>query len=291
VEPLVSIVIPVYNAEATVARTIRSLAAIGEASRARVQVVVVDDGSTDDGPALAASELARLTGLPHELVRQDNRGLAGARSTGLARARADWLFLLDADDELTLDVVAAIDGHERCTALGFTVDYYRDGRRTGSRRPVLLTPANRLRALTAGNPLTVSSVLFRRECVDADFRPEFRSLEDWLFWFENPRIFERMHVRPAARSAIIHLHAQNMSRNLAGMGHHREMVAQRILATQGAALGARERRNLRVQAAIGSILQGHGGLASGWRQVPCDARLYAKLWAYAVAQRLRAARG
>lgn len=88
----IDIVMPLYNKAATVAGSIRS---IQRQTFTDWRLIVVDDGSTDDGAArVAALNEDRL-----ELVRQDNQGPGAARNAGLARANADYVAFLDADDE------------------------------------------------------------------------------------------------------------------------------------------------------------------------------------------------
>jgi glycosyltransferase involved in cell wall biosynthesis len=92
-EPLVSIVIAAFNAEATIEETCRAALAQTYAS---IEVLVVDDGSTD---ATAAMVLALADRDPRlRLIRQHNRGVAAARNAGIAAARGELLAPLDADD-------------------------------------------------------------------------------------------------------------------------------------------------------------------------------------------------
>ncbi len=86
----ISVVIPAYNAESFLAEAIASALA---QSPPVSEVVVVDDGSTDDTASLAAS-----FGPPVIVVRQDNRGIGAARNAGVAVAHGDYLAFLDADD-------------------------------------------------------------------------------------------------------------------------------------------------------------------------------------------------
>jgi GT2 family glycosyltransferase len=88
--PSFSVIIPVHNGEATVARAIDSVLA---QSYPPLEVVVVDDGSTD----ATADRVAAFEGLVR-LIRQDNRGVSEARNRGVASARGMWLAFLDADD-------------------------------------------------------------------------------------------------------------------------------------------------------------------------------------------------
>ena len=94
--PAFSIVIPAYNYAHFLRRAVTSACTQDGAD---VEVLVVDDGSTDDTPAvmdkLSAEFGERLT-----YHRQPNQGPAAARAKGLALARHDWLVFLDADDEL-----------------------------------------------------------------------------------------------------------------------------------------------------------------------------------------------
>lgn len=91
--PCVSVIVPAFNAEATLAETLHSV--LGQAHR-DLEILVVDDGSSDGTAALAA-DLAR-TEPRLTLIRQENAGVAAARNAGLARARGAYVAWLDADD-------------------------------------------------------------------------------------------------------------------------------------------------------------------------------------------------
>ena len=91
--PRVSVVVPIYNVEAYLGSCLESLAAqtFGD-----IEVVMVDDGSTDGSAALAA-EHARRDGR-FRLVSRSNGGLSRARNTGIAAARGEFLSFVDSDD-------------------------------------------------------------------------------------------------------------------------------------------------------------------------------------------------
>jgi glycosyltransferase involved in cell wall biosynthesis len=92
-QPLVSVVIPTYNRAYCLARTIDSV--LGQ-TYPRFEILVVDDGSTDDTPALVRS---RFGGEPRiKYIYQPNGGVAAARNRGIAEAQGDCLALLDSDD-------------------------------------------------------------------------------------------------------------------------------------------------------------------------------------------------
>lgn len=86
----VSVVIPAYNAEATLRDALDSVL---DQTRPPDEVIVVDDGSTDRTPQVAESYGNRV-----RLLRQPNRGEAGARNTGVLAARGELIAFLDADD-------------------------------------------------------------------------------------------------------------------------------------------------------------------------------------------------
>ncbi len=87
---LVSVVIPVYNGERYLGRAIGSVLA---QTWPHMELIVVDDGSTDRSPQIIAGYGDRLIA-----VRQPNRGVAGARNAGFERARGRFIALLDQDD-------------------------------------------------------------------------------------------------------------------------------------------------------------------------------------------------
>ena len=87
-EPLVSVVIPVHNGQRFLAEAIDSVLAQAYPHR---EVVVVDDGSADDSPAIARARPVRYQWQP-------NQGVAAARNAGLAAARGDLIGFLDQDD-------------------------------------------------------------------------------------------------------------------------------------------------------------------------------------------------
>ena len=112
--PLLSIVIPSYNGAAYLPRAVSSAFAF---SNVPVEVLVVDDGSTDDTPAVLQGLARDFPAL--KMFRKDNGGLSSARNFGIEQASGCYLVLLDSDDELIpIETLDALDGHVDIVRLG-----------------------------------------------------------------------------------------------------------------------------------------------------------------------------
>jgi glycosyltransferase involved in cell wall biosynthesis len=100
-QPEISIVIPLYNKEPEVVRSIKSLFA---QSFTDFEVVVVNDGSTDKGPETVKSfKDPRI-----RIINQANAGVSAARNRGIAEAQTNLIAFLDADDEWDPDFLETI---------------------------------------------------------------------------------------------------------------------------------------------------------------------------------------
>lgn len=98
--PVVSVVVPAKNAAAYIGETIASALAQADVS----EVIVVDDGSTDDTVAIVRAICdPRL-----RLIMNDASGVSAARNLGARSARGDWLMFLDADDRLRPNAVTTL---------------------------------------------------------------------------------------------------------------------------------------------------------------------------------------
>jgi glycosyltransferase involved in cell wall biosynthesis len=137
--PEVSVIIPTYNRRAMVREAVASVVAQSCASRRfGIEVIVVDDGSTDG----TAEELELLAGEVNAegagaicvtVVRTENRGVAAARNTGVAKATAPLIAFLDSDDlwlPHKLDrQMAFMDAHPDCAIAQTEEIWMRGGRR------------------------------------------------------------------------------------------------------------------------------------------------------------------
>ncbi len=109
---LISVIIPVFNGEQTVARAVRSVLA-NETDGIAIEAIVVDDGSTDATPEIL-DRIAQETNV--RLIRTENRGAAAARNTGCAEANGEYVGFVDCDDWIEPDMyrklLTALLGHD-----------------------------------------------------------------------------------------------------------------------------------------------------------------------------------
>jgi glycosyltransferase involved in cell wall biosynthesis len=121
-QPKVSAVIPTYNYAQFVREAIESALA---QSWSNMEVVVVDDGSTDDTAQRLAEYGDRI-----RTIRQENRGLSAARNTGIREASGEYIAFLDSDDVWLPEKTAM--QMRLASEKGFEVVVSRGGEKTGS---------------------------------------------------------------------------------------------------------------------------------------------------------------
>lgn len=104
---MISVIIPVYNAEKYLERCLDSVLN----SRFRdLEIILVNDGSTDGSPALCSRYAEREPRI--RLITQKNQGVSAARNRGIDEARGEWILFLDADDFITDDFLSMTAAEE-----------------------------------------------------------------------------------------------------------------------------------------------------------------------------------
>ena len=91
----ISVVMPLYNKEAEVEQSLRSVI---EQSLAPREIIVVDDGSTDSSVAIVERIIAQYRDVPIRFIRQENSGVSAARNRGVREATGEFVAFIDADD-------------------------------------------------------------------------------------------------------------------------------------------------------------------------------------------------
>ncbi|MFN8925992.1 MAG: glycosyltransferase family 2 protein [Rhodospirillales bacterium] len=165
--PLVSVLVPAHNAAGTIAAALDT--ATGQ-TWPEIEIIVVDDGSTDETASIVAGLAAADPRI--RLIRRPNGGVSAARNSALAAARGAWLAPLDADDLWRRDKIerqlARTDDPETVCVYGWYVPVDAEGRAlpdrvSGGQREGMIRDA-----LLLGNFVGPgSSPLLRRSAVEA----------------------------------------------------------------------------------------------------------------------------
>lgn len=212
----VSVIIPVYNCEATIERAISS--ALDQGSEI-AEVIVVDDGSTDNtGPIVAtlAQSDSRIT----SIRLPGNAGVSVARNTALANVSSDWVAVLDADDWFRPDRLRKMLLASKCLNADLVCDNLRLfdhalGREVGVTRfgfgatamPITvemlfdLDHAFRRHHLGFTKPMVRMAFLKNKNIT---YNPRFRVGEDFLFLAEAVLSGARAFILPSADYVYVH---------------------------------------------------------------------------------------
>lgn len=176
--PTVSVVIPCYNGAGFLGEALASVLA---QTHPVLEVILVDDGSTDD-----SAEIAAAFGSPVRVLRQPNRGESVARNRGVRESRGEWIAFLDADDAWLPERLAAQFAQCPADAVALHCNLIFFGAENYTTR-IEETPADlrySLAELCCRNWFhTPSAVIVRRD-VCPPFQEQVRYGEDLLFFLE-----------------------------------------------------------------------------------------------------------
>ncbi|MDR7419935.1 MAG: glycosyltransferase family 2 protein [Armatimonadota bacterium] len=183
--PLVSVVMPVYNAADTVEDAVRSLL---RQTYANLEVVVVDDGSTDRSAALVEA----MGDTRVRILKLEHGGIVRARNAGCAEARGLYLAVLDSDDIAHERRIAAqVEYLERRPTVGLLGTYARFVYDDGAERVFAPPVDDRAlrRYLLWDNPFVHSSVMYRKQAFEdaKGYTPGPVANEDYRLWIEMAR--------------------------------------------------------------------------------------------------------
>lgn len=216
--PLISVVIPLYNKELHIKRTIDSILA------QKVQdfeIIVIDDGSTDK----SAEVVKNFTDTRIRLIQQENAGVSAARNKGIENSKADIIAFLDADDEWTpsfLETVLRLrEKYPEAGAYSTAIDVYKYGRINSVKYNAIppapwegLVPRYFLTVATGTYPVCSSAV-----CIPKRIFSELGVFQVGACWGEDDEFWGRIALHyPIAFSreigAIYHKEAINRACNL-----------------------------------------------------------------------------
>jgi len=244
VEPKLSVIVPTYNRSDYVRQCLRSLRACGVAD---LEIIVADDGSTDDTEIVVAQ-----TDPTARYFRQANTGTpATARNRGFELSRGRYVAFLDCDDEWIPDApvraVELLDRYPEVDALfaearmGNPAEGYRSWIEMAGQSTFFELPCRRpeadfrilervpfFRRMAERNPVFIGAVAMRREAFArcGGFDPGLRGAADWELWLRmaSRLTFGYLH-KPLA---VYTRHLDNMSSDEEGMSREFCMALQRV---------------------------------------------------------------
>jgi len=211
----ISVIIPVYNGARFIAEALRD---VHEQAYPALEVVIVDDGSTDELDAALAQ-----IGLPFRLIRQDNSGPAAARNAGIAAASGEWIAFQDVDDLWTPGTLHRLAKH---LILHPNVPVVHGGIATlypsSEADEWIIAPSN-----ADAFPFTIGAGLYRRSIFDqvGGFDESLRYGED-IEWFARLRL---EHPSVMIPDVVVHRrrHRGNMTNDRIALARgHREALAK-----------------------------------------------------------------
>lgn len=187
--PLISVLVPAYNVETYLPRCLDSLIA---QTLPGLEIIVVNDGSTDTTGAILDGYACRFPGIIHA-VHKENGGISAARNTALAMATGEYIGFMDSDDAAVPEMYESLEA----TARRLKADLVCCGREDirgddGGGAPITFLPApiedvvdirEHPEALTSMSPFLWDK-LFRHEVIRAHglrFREDINFCEDFLF--------------------------------------------------------------------------------------------------------------
>ena len=94
---VISVIIPVYNAEESIEKCLDSIK--NQTWKGEFEIIVINDGSADRSGEILENYRQKNPEMPIQLINQENGGVSKARNTGLKIAKGDYIALLDSDDE------------------------------------------------------------------------------------------------------------------------------------------------------------------------------------------------
>ena len=179
--PLITVVVPVYNTARTIERCVLT---IWEQTYSHLEIILVDDGSTDNSGDICD----RLAGRDSRtrVIHQPNQGLSGARNAALAQCHGDFVTFVDADDTILPDMISQlyrlIQNESTLMAISALTEVYPNKQRV-IKNPRLRSPLSTSRCLKAmlaedGFTMSMGGKLFARQLFQAVQFPLGKLYED-----------------------------------------------------------------------------------------------------------------
>jgi glycosyltransferase involved in cell wall biosynthesis len=222
----VSAVIPTHNRSSVLRRALES---VGAQTRPPDEIVVVDDGSTDDSAEWIRRDFPAVT-----LVRQENAGVSAARNRGVAQAQCEWVAFLDSDDEWRPEKLErqmrALEANPEYHICHTNEIWIRNGRRVNEGKRHAKSGGWIFRNCLALCVISPSSVVVRRALLErlGGFDETLPVCEDYDLWL---RICARHPVLFLEEALAVKYggHEDQLSRKYPAMDRYRVRALDKIL--------------------------------------------------------------
>lgn len=174
----VSVIVPAYNAENTLAETLESV--LVQTYR-NFEIVIVDDGSTDRTADVAS--VFTNSEAPVRLINQDNQGLAAARNAAISWSVGEFILPLDADDRISHKylekTVPLLDSHASIGFVSTGIKYF------GGNDVHIPVQQQTYQAQLRANQIPVCS-LVRKKAIESvgGYKSDAPGWEDWMLWLD-----------------------------------------------------------------------------------------------------------
>ncbi|WP_456409218.1 glycosyltransferase family 2 protein [Caldithrix abyssi] len=252
----ISVIIPVYNRPQMVKRAIESVLAQTEAAH---EILVINDGSTDETPRILEKFGTRIT-----VVNQAHKGVSAARNTGIRLARGEWIALLDSDDEWLPEKLAMArefhESHPQYLIFQSQEIWIRHGKRVNPKKKHQKYGGWIFRqslplCIVSPSAVVIHQSVFKKVGL---FDENFPVCEDYDLWLRVARLFP---IGLDSRPGIVKYggHEDQLSRKYWGIDYYRVLAIEKHLKENNLPPDLR-------QAALEEILKKLQVLISGYQK-------------------------
>ena len=180
---LVSVIVPVYNTEKYLSRCLDSIA---HQTLQDIEIICVDDGSTDDTACICKKYVSEA-GDMFRYVYQENKGLGAARNKGLSLVETPYTAFLDSDDLWMPDKLEKQIMFMEEKKIGFSCTAYRQMDEKGNNLSTIMIPPKKIsyqKCIYLSNPIGNLTVMYNQEVLGKFKVPEIKKRNDFALWLQ-----------------------------------------------------------------------------------------------------------
>lgn len=205
----ISIIMPVYNGEHTIERSI--LSCIGQSEK-DFELIIIDNGSNDNTKIVVNKFLndKRIN-----YISINKKGRSHARNIGLKRAKGKYIVFLDADDTLNKNIlekgISILNENPEYFGYASSIRYIYEN----ISKTFIKTPNVKTKFLYLNNQYPINSIIFRNENIEL-FQVNLEHNEDWLFFLKNLKDKE-VYLDESNIGGSVFIHKDNTMKNYSEM--------------------------------------------------------------------------